>query len=113
MINDEAEERAPEPNWLALVPVANELQRWVSTMPVWTENSWETWADFSRRHAKDEQELAKRLSRMPGCTIARSNNGSSTTLSLAGVEVRSQGGLASACRDWIGRVRQGVPRGLR
>ncbi len=110
MTDEEVEQRASGPNWAALVPVANELQRCVSTMPVWTENTGDTWADFSRRHAKDEQELAKRLSRMPGCTIARSNNGSSTTLSLAGVEVRSQGGLASACRDWIGRVRHSAPR---
>jgi hypothetical protein len=50
---------------------------------------------------RDEQELAKRLRRLPGCTIARSTSGSATTLSLGGVEVRSQGGLTAACRDWI------------
>ena len=95
---------ASKPNWAALVPVAKELQRWVNTIPIWSDQSWESWEQYSRRHGKDEQELAKRLRRLPGCTIARSTSGSATTLSLGGVEVRSQGGLTAACRDWIAMV---------
>ncbi len=105
-----ATEPAPELNWSALLPVANELQRWVGMMPVWTENSWQSWEEFSRHHGKLELELAKRLRRLPGCVIARSTNGSATTLSLAGVEVRAQGGLVEACRAWIANVRASVPK---
>ncbi|TNC51608.1 hypothetical protein FHG66_05465 [Rubellimicrobium rubrum] len=103
-------EPAPEPNWAALLPVANELQRWVGVMPVWSEDSWQSWEQFSRHHGKLEQELARRLRLLPGCNIARSTSGSATTLSLAGVEVRAQGGLAGACQAWIARVRGSVPQ---
>ena len=108
MIDSITDEQAPEPNWSALLPVASELQHWVNTLPVWREDSWESWAEFSRRHGKCEQELAMRLRRMPGCTIVRSTNGSATTLTLAGIEVRAQGGLATACRDWVARVQGAV-----
>ena len=101
-----AKEPASEPNWAALVPVAKELQRWVNTIPVWSDQSWESWEEYSRRHGKEEQVLAKRLRRLPGCMIARSTSGSATTLALAGVEVRSQGGLTAACRDWITMVQK-------
>jgi hypothetical protein len=99
-------EPTSEPNWAALVPVARELQRWISTIPVWSDQSWESWEQFSRRHGKDEQELAKRLRRLPGCTITRSTSGPAITLFLGGVEVRSQRGLTAACADWIGMVQK-------
>jgi hypothetical protein len=95
-----------EPNWKALLLVAYELQRWVDALPVWSVQSSEDWSGFSRRHAKGEQVLAGRLRRMPGCTIARSTNGATTTLILAGVEARAQGGLAAACRNWIAKVQR-------
>ena len=110
MMDDGAEGVTPEPDWAALVPVAKELQRWVNTLPIWSDQSSESWEQFSRRHGKDELELAKRLRRLPGCTIARSTSGSATTLTLGGVEVRSQGGLTAACRDWIALVQRSAPK---
>ena len=106
-MNDEhLHEGALEPNWPALVRVAHELQKWVDALPVWSESSGEAWQAFSRRLGKQEQELAERLRRMPGCTIARSPNGATTTLLLAGVEAKAQGGLAAACRGWIAKVQR-------
>lgn len=96
-----------EPNWPALLPVAQELRRWVDQLPVWSEASGETWQAFSRRLGKHEQDLAGKLRRMPGCTITRSPNGSTTTLILAGVEAKAQGGLAAACRTWFAKVLRG------
>jgi hypothetical protein len=95
----------PEPNWQALLAVATELERWLATMPTWSDQSWEAWEVYSRRHSKREQELAKRLARLPGCTITRSANGAATTLLLGLVEMRSHTGLTGACRDWIAEVR--------
>jgi len=43
---------------------------------------------------------------MPGCTIARSPNGSTTTLTLVGIEAKAQGGLAAACRNWVAEVQR-------
>jgi hypothetical protein len=106
MINERLPEDALEPNWPALLRVARELQRGVDALPVWSEQSGEGWAAFSRRLGKQEQGLGERLRRMPGCTIARSPNGSTTTLTLAGVEAKAQGGLAAACRNWIAKVQR-------
>jgi hypothetical protein len=43
---------------------------------------------------------------MPGSTIVRSPNGSTTTLTLAGVEAKAQGRLAVACRSWVAKVQR-------
>ena len=113
MNNGHLSEGAPEPNWPALLPVAKELQRWVDSLPVWSEASGETWQAFSRRLGKHELGLAERLGRMPGCTVARSPNGSTTTLILAGVEARAQGGLGAACRTWVAKIQRADPSGSR
>jgi hypothetical protein len=104
------DEPTPERNWRALLMVAGELQRWVNSMPIWREQSTESWAEYSRRHMTREQELTAKLHRMPGCTLKRSTNGSATTLLLAGIEVRSLGGPAAACKDWITTVRRLAPK---
>jgi hypothetical protein len=106
MLNEPRSEATSEPNWPALLPVARELQAWVNALPVWSEWSQETWSAFKRRHGQAEQELTERLRRMPGCTIARSPNGSTTTLTLAGVEARGPGRLEVACRNWIAQVQK-------
>ena len=106
MSDEHVHEGALEPNRRALLRVAQELQRGVDALPVWSEQSGEAWAAFSRRHGKQEQELAEKLRRMPGCAITRSSNGSTTTLTLAGVDARAQGGLAAACRGWIAKVQR-------
>jgi hypothetical protein len=111
MNNGQVHDEALEPNWQALLRVARELQRGVDALPVWSEQSGEAWAAFSRRLGKQEQDLADKLRRMPGCTIVRSQNGSATTLTLAGVEAKAQGGLAAACRRWITKVERSALTG--
>ena len=106
MTDKQANAGASEPDWQALLRVAGELQRWVDAFPIWSESSGEAWLAFLRRHGTGEKTLEERLRRMPGCTIARSPNGSTTTLSLARVEARSPGGLAAACRSWIDKVQR-------
>ncbi len=106
MIDDQLQEGKPPPNSPALLRVAHELQKGVDALPTWSERSGEAWADFARRQGKAEQDLADRLRRMPGCTIARSPNGSTTRLTLAGVEAKALGGPAAACRGWIAKVQR-------
>jgi hypothetical protein len=98
---------APGTHQRTLLAVAQELQRWVDRLPIWSDASGETWQTFSRRLGKHELELAEKLGRMPGCTIARSPNCSTTALTLAGVEARAQGGLGAACRTWVAKVQKG------
>ena len=107
MIDGHPQEGALEPNWPALVQVAHELQKWVDALPVWSERSGEAWSAFKRRSGEAEQNLAAMLQRMPGCTITRSPNGSTTTLTLDGVEAKAQGGPAAACQNWIAKVQRG------
>jgi hypothetical protein len=95
-----------EPNWQALVPVALELRRWVDRLPEWFEASGETWQTSSRRLGKQVLELAERLRQMPGSTVARSPNGSTIALMLAGVEAKVQGRLAAACRNWVAKAQR-------
>ncbi len=106
MINGHVPHIALAPNWPTLLPVAHELQRGVDALPVWFGHTGEAWSTFKRQYEQKEQELAARLCRMPGCTIARSPNGSTTTLILAGVEAKAQGGPAAACRNWIAKVQR-------
>lgn len=97
-------------NQKALLAVAQELQRWVARLPIWSEASGEAWQTFSRPLGKHELELAETLGRLPGCTITRSTNGATTTLTLAGVEAKAQGGLGAACRSWVAKVQKGGTR---
>ena len=106
MIDEDPHNAYVGPNWRALLRVAQELQRGVDGLPVWAEHTGEAWPAFKRRHGQGEQELAERLRRMPGCTVLRSTNGSSTTLRLAGLEAKAQGGIAAACRSWTAKVQR-------
>ena len=109
MNNGHGPDEVLEPNLDALRPVAKELQRWVDRLPLWSEASGEARQAFKRRTGKQELELAEKLRRIPGCTIARSSNGATITLTLAGVEVKAQGGLAAACRTWVAKMQRGEP----
>ena len=100
-----------EPNWQVLLPVARELERWLNALPIVPLDARETWEEFSKRQKRREAELIARLRRMPGCILAKSPQGSSATLHLAGVEVTSPGGLTGVCREWIAQVREGARRG--
>lgn len=94
-----------EPNWQALLTIADELERWVVALPERFGPAWEGYEACSRRVKVGEVALVERLRRLPGCTVSRSVKGNMTTLDLAGLQVRSTGGIAGACRDWIRKAR--------
>ena len=97
---------AREPNWLALLPVAQELERWMKASPVLSIDARDTWEEFRTRQTQSEAELVRKLNRLPGCVVTSSPQGLVTTLLLAGVEVSSHDGLHGTCREWIARVRR-------
>ncbi len=97
---------AREPNWLAVLPVAQELERWMKVSPVLSIDARDTWEEFKVRQAQSEAELLRKLNRLPGCAVTPSPQGLVTTLLLAGVEVSSHDGLHGTCREWIARVRR-------
>jgi hypothetical protein len=94
-----------EPNWPALLPVAQELERWTNASPTLAIDARDTWEEFKARQARSEAKLLRRLSRLPGCAVSSTPQGLVTTLLLAGVEVSSYDGLVGTCREWIARVR--------
>lgn len=97
---------AREPNWLALLAVAQELERWMKVSPVLSIDARDSWEEFRARQTQSETELSRKLSRLPGCAVTPSPQGLVTTLLLAGVEVSSHDGLHGTCREWIARVRR-------
>ena len=64
---------------------------------------------FLRPLGKQELESAEKPRRIPGCTITRSSNGTTITLTLAGVEVKAQGGLTVACQSGAAKVLRADP----
>ena len=97
---------AREPNWLAILPVAQELERWMKASPALLTDARDSWDEFKARQVRSEAELLRKLTRLPGCAVSASPQGLITTLLLAGVEVNSYDGLFGACREWIARVRR-------
>lgn len=94
-----------EPNWVALLPLAQEPERRMTAWPVLDTAAEETWDEFKARQAGSEAGLLRKLSRLPGCVVTSNRQGLMATLLLAGVEVRSYDGLVGTCREWIARVR--------
>lgn len=91
---------------MALLPVAQELERWMKVWPVLSIDARDSWDEFRVKQTQSEAELSRKLRRLPGCAVTPSPQGLVTTLLLAGVAVSSHDGLYGSCREWIARVRR-------
>jgi hypothetical protein len=115
MIADTAFPQAQLPNPAAIPPVldavATELRAMARRIPQWSPFVGEAWETFRDRRLGAERALAKSLSRIPGCTVALSQDGWEVDLTLAGISVRSQERLQGACVAWAAEACRWSPRG--
>ena len=86
----------------ALRAAAAELKALARRVPLWDPFEVEEWDAFRFRRLAAERALAARLARMPGCTVALSDDGWEVDLTLAGIRIRSRERLHGACMAWGG-----------
>ena len=91
--------------------LADLLEYWAETVPVWGPASTDPWYVFAERRYEAEKALMERLRPLPTCSIRGDEASTSVSLTLAGLQVRSQAGVAEACRAWAAKIRQDQSRG--
>lgn len=91
-----------------MLALADLLERWAEALPRGHVQGSERWDVFLDRVYEAEMALAERLRKLPTCQLSMCPFREKVTLVLAGVRVRTEGGLAGACRAWAGAVRARV-----
>jgi len=84
------------------------LERWADAVPMWDAAAGERWDAFTERRYLAEQDLERRLRKLPGCELLIDAPGSSVDLTLSGIRVPRQNCLANACRAWASEIRRRV-----
>lgn len=95
---------------LPLHAVAAELRAMARRIPHWSPFAGETWETFCDRRLAAERALAARLSRIPGCAVALSEDGWEADLTLAGISIRSRERLQGACAAWAAEACRLLPQ---
>ena len=91
-----------------MMALADLLEGWAEALPRGHVQGSERWDVFLDRVYEAEIALAKRLRKLPTCQLSMCPFREKATLALAGVRVRTEGGLAGACRAWARVVRARV-----
>ena len=84
------------------------LERWANAVPMWDPSKDERWDAFTQRRYAAEQDLERRLRKLPGCELTLDAGGTHVDLTLAGIHVPRQNCLANACRAWASEIRRRV-----
>lgn len=74
-------------------------------MPRWDSQVSEPWFEFVERAYRAETGLAARLRRLPTCRLSMCPVREQVSLTLAGISVDTEKGLAAACRAWAQEAR--------
>lgn len=88
-----------------LLALADLMEGWAAALPRWDSQVTEPWFDFLERAYKAETSLAERLRRLPTCRLVMCLLREQVSLTLAGISVSSEQGLAAACRAWAQKAR--------
>lgn len=88
-----------------MLAVAELLERWADALPCGRVEGLERWDVYLDRRYEADIALAKRLRGLPTCQLSMCPMREQVTLILAGVRVRTERGLADACRKWAHAVR--------
>jgi len=83
-----------------LLALAELMEGWAAGLPRWDRRVTEPWFVFLERAYKAETALAERLGRLPTCRLVMCPVRENISLSLAGIGVSTDQGLAAACRAW-------------
>jgi hypothetical protein len=89
----------------AFLRAAEQLERWVEELPRWTEAGEELWWEFLDRRFEAETRLLERLRKAPQCQLDTCSARLRVELTLAGLRVSTDDGLAAALRAWARLVR--------
>lgn len=88
-----------------LLALADLMESWAAALPRWDSQVTEPWFVFLERAYKAETGLAERLRRLPTCRLAMCPIRAQISLTLAGISVSTDQGLAAACRAWAQKAR--------
>ena len=91
-----------------MLALADLLEGWADALPRGHVQGSERWDVFLDRVYEAEMALAERLRELPTCRLSMCPFREKVTLVLAGVRVRTAGGLAGACRAWARVVKARV-----
>jgi hypothetical protein len=87
--------------------LADLLEHWAAAVPMWDPEDGEPWYVFADRRYSLEKSLERRLRALPTCSLWMDDStGTHVELSLAGIRVRSEACIASACRAWAAEIRR-------
>jgi hypothetical protein len=92
---------------LGLFQAADLLEQWANALPKRGSDGKEVWYEFLDRRYEAEVALIERLRQAPGCRLETCSLRREIRLTLAGITVHTDQGLASALREWarVARVR--------
>lgn len=90
-----------------LLAIADLMESWAATLPLWESEVPEPWFEFLERAYNAETSLAERLRRLPTCRLYMCPRRMEVSLKLAGIHVSTEQGLAAACRAWARQARKG------
>lgn len=88
-----------------LLALADLIESWGAALPRWDSQVVEPWFVFVERAYKAETDLAERLRRLPTCRIFMCPVRENVSLTLAGIRVETDKGLAAVCRAWAREAR--------
>ncbi|TNC74891.1 hypothetical protein [Rubellimicrobium roseum] len=88
-----------------LLTAADRLEEMVKALPRWNPQAGERWDEFLERSYEAEMNLANELRRVANCRLTMCSRRSRVDLTLAGISVTTNRGLARACLDWVEEVR--------
>ncbi len=88
-----------------LLALAELMEGWAAALPRWDSRVTEPWFVFLERTYKAETALAERLGRLPTCRLSMCPVREQVHLTLAGISVSTEQGLAAACRAWAQKAR--------
>ena len=89
-----------------LLALAGLIEGWADALPRWDSQVTEPWFVFLERAYKEETSLAERLGRLPTCRLTMCSVREQISLTLAGISVRTDQGLAAALRAWARKARE-------
>jgi len=94
------------PAAIKIESLAGVMEGWAAALPRWDAQVTEPWFTFVERAYEAETALAERLRRLPTCRLFMCPIRQDVTLSLAGISIESDQGLAGACRAWARSARE-------
>ena len=89
---------------------ADQLEAWAESLPRWSQGGQEPWYVFLDRSYEAEVAIIERLRRSPNCRLRTCPVRMQVDLTLGGISVSTDQGLAAALQEWARRTRSQLGR---